>query len=180
MTRVIDNLTIEDARFIFQPNFEGRDTKFKKGKDAVRSFNILIPLDLLDRVQEEGWNLKWSKPGPTHPNPDEHVPEPYLEVEVGMGDYRPAQVVLMQDGRPTALNENTVGLVDSTEFSSFDVILRPYQWTMDSNGTSGVKAYLKKFVGVVEMDDLDRKYNIGSSTAPVQGAVVPDEDGRPF
>jgi hypothetical protein len=180
MAREISNLTLEDARFIFQPNFEGRPTKFN-AKGGEPSFNVIIPEDLVPALQADGWNLKWTRPGPTHPNPDEHVPEPYLEVSVSMEGYRPAQVLLMRDGRPTPLNSETVGLVDSTEFESFDVIIRPYQWSMDT-GASGVKAYLKKFVGVVEMDDLDRKYNIGASTSSTQSHVQEDDGshGEPF
>ncbi len=164
MVKDIQNLTLEDARFIFRPNFEGRAGKYNKAGE--RSFNVLIPEALVPLLQNDGWNLKWTKAGPTHPNPDEHVPEPYLDVTVGMDGFRPAQVILMHDGKPTPLNETTAQLVDSTEFESFDVIIRPYQWRLD-DGSSGVKAYLKKFVGNVEMDDLDRKYNIGSTASPL-------------
>lgn len=174
MVKDIKNLTLEDARFIFRPNFEGRPGKYNK--QGEREFNVLIPNELVPLLLQDGWNLKETKAGPTHPNPDEHVPEPYLQVTVTMDGFRPAQVILMQDGRPTPLNDTTAQLVDSTEFESFDVVIRPYQWKLD-DGSSGVKAYLKKFVGVVEMDDLDRKYNLAASSVPSHSDIAPDDEG---
>lgn len=150
----IPNITIENVEFVYRPNFEGRAERYND--EGHRYFNAKVPEEMIDPLQRDGWNVKWTKPTKANPNPEEFVPEAFLEVEVGF-NFRPAKVILIKDGRQQPLAEHLVGLVDSTVFESIDVVIRPYQWTNDSG--SGVKAMLKSMYGIVEMDDLDRKYN---------------------
>lgn len=153
--REIPNITIEGLEFVYRPNFQGRAEKYND--EGNRYFNAKIPDEMVEHLLRDGWNIKFTKPGKNDPNPQDHVPEAYLEVTVGFG-YRPPTIMFIQDGRPTPITENLVSLVDSTEFESMDVVIRAHQWSNEMG--SGVKAYLKSFYGVVEMDDLARKYNI--------------------
>lgn len=151
--RELPLLTIENLEFMYKPNFSGVQERFNDAGN--RYFNAKIDPEIAEALQRDGWNIKWSKPGQNHPNPEEHVPEPYVEVTVGY-KFRPPEIILIRDGRPTVITENTVALLDSTEFSNIDVVIRPRFWQNDQG--SGYKAWLKSFYGTVEMDDLARKY----------------------
>lgn len=154
-----DNIVIENAEFVYKPNFEGREERYNEAGD--RYFNVLIPDNIVEAVIRDGWNVKHTKPGKEHPNPEEFVPRPFLEVAVGFR-YRPPQVTVIQDGKETHLTVDekagidTVKFVDAMEFERFDVVIRGRNWENDSG--CGIKAWLKTFVGIVEMDDIQRKY----------------------
>lgn len=155
MKQEIPPFTIEGLEYVYRPNFSG--VKERYNDEGNRYFNAKISdQGMVDALIRDGWNVKFTKPGKTHPNPDEHVPEAYLEVTVGF-QFRPPTIIMLRDGKPTPVTERTVSLLDATEFETIDVVIRAYPWTLDS-GESGIKAYLKSFYGTVEMDDLDRKY----------------------
>ena len=159
-------LTIENLEFVYRPNFEGRRERYNE--EGNRYFNARIPDDLVPVLERDGWNLKYTKPSATHPNPDEFVPVPFVEVTVGYS-FRPPTIIFIRDGHQTPIPERQVSLVDVTEFSNIDVTIRGYPW--ESEVGQGVKAYLKSFYGTVEMDDLDRKYFV-----PPREAGSDDED----
>lgn len=152
----VPDIIIEGLEFMYRPNFEGRAEKYND--EGNRYFNAKIPsIEMAQRLAEDGWNVKFTKPSRNAPNPEEHVPEPYLEVTVGYA-FRPPLVILIRDGRQQPIGENLVGAIDSMEFDNIDVSIRAYAWSNDTG--SGIKAYLKEFYGTVTMDDLRRKYNI--------------------
>lgn len=165
-SRELPLLTIQDVEYIYKTNFEGRAERYNEAGN--RYFNVKVPPDIAEGLAKDGWNIKWSKPGANHPNPDEHVAEPYLEVKVGF-KFRPPTIVMIRDNKATPVTEGTVSLLDSTEFSKIDIVVRPVWWENDSG--SGFKAYLKSFYGTVDMDDLDRKYAYLTS-----GPSEPDTD----
>lgn len=148
-----DNIVIENAQFVYMPNFEGREERYNEAGD--RYFNVRIPDNIVEKVTADGWNVKWTKPSKSHPRPEEHVSEPYLEVAVGF-KYRPANIILWEDGKETPLNEQNCGVVDGLQFEKIDMVIRGRNWENDSG--CGIKAWLQTFVGVVETDDILRKY----------------------
>lgn len=152
--RELPLLTIEDAEFVYKTNFEGRAERYNAAGN--RYFNVAVPPEMAEALAADGWNIKWTKAGQNHPNPDEHVAQAYVEVTVGY-KFRPPKVLMVRDGRATPITESTISLLDSTEFSSVDIVIRARRWQGD-DGSSGYKAWLKTFVGIVDMDDLDRKY----------------------
>lgn len=160
--RELPDLIIQDLEFMYRPNFSGRAERYND--EGNRYFNAKVDPVIAEALAADGWNIKWSKPSATHPNPDEHVSEPYVEVTVGY-KYRPPTVIMIRDKRATPVTEETISLLDSTEFSNIDVAIRGVYWQNDSG--SGYKAYLKSFYGTVEMDDLDRKYAHMISGPPI-------------
>lgn len=158
MPRELPDLIIEDLEFVYRPNFSGAVERYNK--EGNRYFNAKINPEIAEALARDGWNIKWTKPGENHPSPNEFVPEPFVVVTVGY-KFRPPTVVLIRDGRQTAITENTIALLDSTEFENIDVAIRGVYWENDQG--SGYKAWLKSFYGTVKMDDLDRKYaHLGS------------------
>lgn len=164
----LPDLVIEGLEYMYNPNFSGEAERYNDAGN--RYFNAKINPEIAEALKADGWNVKWSKPSATHPNPDEFVSEPYLEVTVGY-KFRPPTIVLIRDGRATPVSESTVALLDSTEFSNIDVAIRGRYWQNDQG--SGYKAWLKSFYGTVEMDDLDRKY-AHLASGPVSSEPVED------
>lgn len=151
----VSNITIENAQFIYRPNFEGREEMYNE--PGNRYFNVRVPEEIREAVEKDGWNVKWTKPrkAATQEEIEQHVPEPYLEVLVGF-KYRPPMIVLITDGKQTQVTEETVGMLDSLQFENIDVVLRGRPW--EAPFGSGIKAYLQTFYGTVVFDDLQRKY----------------------
>lgn len=165
---VVPDLIIRDLEFVYRPNFEGRQEKYNALGN--RYFNAKIPDEqLAAALQRDGWNVKATKPGQNNPNPEEHVPEFYIEVTVGF-NFRPPLIVFIRDGKQQAVGENLVGAIDSMEFDKIDVAIRPFAWSNESG--SGIKAYLKSFYGTVTMDELAREYD----TTPIAGLPTENLD----
>lgn len=137
---------------MYRPNFEGRPETYNKEGD--RNFNVAIDPENAEALAADGWNIKMTKGNAERP--DEFPPEPYLKVKVSMG-YRPPQIVLIQDGHETHIDEKTVALLDQTEFENIDMVLRPYVWSQP-DGSSGITAYLQTFYGTVPSDPIRAKY----------------------
>lgn len=140
-------IEIEDARFVFKPNFEGRAEKFND--PGNRYFNVEIPQDMVPRLMSDGWNVKYTK------ETEEWEAKPYLEVKVAFS-YRPPTIVLNRAGHETLINEQTCASLDFLQFEKFDVAIRPYQWENDMG--SGVKAYLQTLYAFPVSDGIMNKY----------------------
>jgi hypothetical protein len=156
-----DDIVIENAQFVYRPNFEGREERFNDEGD--RYFNVRIPDNIVDKVTADGWNIKWTKPSKSNPRPEEHIPEPYLEVNVGF-KYRPPTILVIENGQETQLTVDeekgidTVRILDGLEFEQFDVVIRGRNWENEASKQCGIKAWLKTFVGVVNVDEVLSKY----------------------
>lgn len=146
--------SIEDAEFIFTNNFSGEERPpYDKAGD--RYFNLKLPDEAQARQMEaDGWNVKWTSAGPNHPNPDEHVSEPWIKVALGF-KFRAPTIFLIRDGKGSLISERTVGVLDSTEFEKVDLVVRARHH--DMNG-GGYKAWLAEFYGHVKMTDIGKKY----------------------
>jgi hypothetical protein len=102
----------------------------------------------------DGWNVKWLKPREDAEEGDE--PQAYLQVTANFDKGRPPRVVMITSRGRTNLDENTVEMLDWADIQNTDMIVRPYEWSV--NGKTGVKAYLQSIYVTVEEDDLERKY----------------------
>lgn len=147
------DLVIEDAQFVYRTNFEGRAETYNEEGD--RYFNVRIPDNIVEAVQADNWNLSWTKPGKNHPNPQDHVSEPFLKVNVGF-KYRPPYISVFDNEKETVFNEETAGNLDVLQFEKVDLVIRGRDWKNTSG--CGIKAWLKTFTGVVETDVIRQKY----------------------
>jgi hypothetical protein len=145
-------LTLQDATIIFR-NFAGREGMYNSEGD--RNFCLLLEDEVALAMDRDGWNIKHLKMR------EEDIasggtPQPYLQVSVGFKIRPPRMFLITHNGR-TAIDEETVELLDWVDIKTVDLTIRPYQWAV--GGKTGIKAYLKTLYIVVNEDPLDLKWS---------------------
>ena len=147
MARIEKNIVIENAHLIFK-NFSGEERDYNpKGK---RNFAVVLDSEQAEILKEQGWNIKELA------SKDEYEePLYFLKVSVDFGKYPPL-VQLVTSKNKKSIGEDKLDILDYARFQTVDLVIRPYNWEV--NNRSGVKAYLKTFVGVLEEDPIEEKY----------------------
>lgn len=154
-------ITIEGARIAFR-NFSGKEGKYNPA--GKRNFCVLLEEDLAKTLEHDGWNVRWLSP-----RDEGDSPQGYLQVSVAYGNF-PPKIVLVSSNGKTVLGEEEVGLLDWAEIDSVDLVIRPYNWEVNSK--SGVKAYLKSLWVTIAEDEFEKKYR----DVPDSAANVMKED----
>lgn len=144
---VENNLIIENARIGFR-NFSGVESRYNP-KDR-RNFAVFLDREFAEEIEEDGWNVKW-----LDAREEGEEKQPFLKVAVSY-DNIPPKIVLITGRGKNILDEETVGMLDWAEIESVDIIINPYNWTV--NGKSGVKAYVKSMYVTIVEDIFERKY----------------------
>src|SRR5690606_6947240 len=158
-SRRTPRVTIENARILPGPfkNFAGRGDQYNR--EGVRFLHVEIPADLVERMQNDGWNIRF-----LDPREEGDLPTPILKVEVSFNPKAtPPEIYLVkrfddpdiQDAR-TRLDEGSVETLDYMPMRNVDLIIHPYAW--DVNGKTCIKAYLHKMFITVDTDGLDAKH----------------------
>lgn len=148
MAEEIREVLIEDAKFMFRPNFSGTETETNDEGD--RNFTVVLNEQTAEDLTRWGWNVKWRRPR------EEGDPEiPYIQVALGY-KFRPPMVAMITKRGRTYLSEDMVGLLDAAEITVMDVIIRGVPW--NNRGRSGIKAWLKTGFFTIEEDYLQQKY----------------------
>lgn len=145
-----ENLTIENAQIILR-NFSGKESQYNRAGD--RNFCVILEdHDIADKMAEDGWNVRISKPRQDDPQAERAR---YIQVKVSFQNI-PPKVVLVTKRSKVELNEDTIGSLDHADIVSADLVIRPYHWEV--NGKSGIKAYLKTMYITIEEDEFADKY----------------------
>lgn len=144
----MNNLTIEDAKFMFRPNFSGEATQYNPAGN--RNFSVRLDEDMAQKAILEGWNVRKYIPK------NGGDPVDYINVKVKMDGYKPPKAFMVTSNGKTLLNEDTIGELDHADIAAMDLTLTPYEWEV--NGKRGVKAYLKTLYAVLEEDEFEEKY----------------------
>lgn len=145
-------VNLKSVRIGFR-NFEGREGMYnKKGE---RSFAVFLDRQLADDLAMEGWNVKYPKDNDIGVDPDAPARDPYMQVSVGF-EHFPPDIYLLTNNKPTKLGEEEVAMLDWAELENVDLVLRPYEWSVNRN--SGIKAYLKKGYFTLVSDEFTEKY----------------------
>lgn len=147
-------LSLENVKIGFR-NFEGREGAFNRNGD--RNFVVFLENDLAEALAKEGWNVKFPKVSDNRVDPDEPARDPYLAVTISFDNY-PANVFLISNGTPTRIGADEAGMLDWAEIENVDLVLRPYEWSV--NGNSGIKAYLKSGYFSIITDKFASKYGL--------------------
>lgn len=143
----------ENAKIGFR-NFEGREGPFNKAGN--RSFAIFLEQDVAENMASDGWNVKFPKDRDDIA-PEDDTRNPYIEVTVGF-EHFPANVFLISNGNVTRMHEDEVSMLDWAELEMVDLVVRPYEWSV--NGNSGIKAYLKSGYFTIITDQFAEKYGL--------------------
>jgi hypothetical protein len=150
---VKNNIVIENARIGFR-NFSGKEGKYNPA--GRRNFCVFIDSETGHRLEEDGWNVRWLEP-----KDKEEEKQAYLQVAVSYENIPPKIVIISSKGK-TILDETTINILDWAEIKEIDLIIRPYNWTIQSgtkNEKSGVKAYVKSMYVTIFEDEFESKYN---------------------
>lgn len=150
MPKQDNTVMMEGVRIIFR-NFAGKEGKYNREGD--RNFAVLLDDEVANAMAEDNWNIKWLQP---REDDEEQIPQAYLPVSLGYKG-RPPRVVMITSRGRTNLDESQVELLDWANIINVDLIVRPYEWTV--NGKSGIKAYLQSLYVTIEEDALESKYS---------------------
>lgn len=136
------DLMIEDAKLLFT-NFAGSPTRYNS-EGGKREFSVALPLNLVEDLEKDGWNVKYRKNADGEFDPE----RPYLGVKVSY-KFRPPAIWLIAGGRKQLMTEDTVGTLDNITIKTTDVVIHPSVY--DVRGQQGISAYVKELY--VVMDD---------------------------
>jgi hypothetical protein len=145
-----NTVLMEGVKIIFR-NFSGKEGQYNREGD--RNFAVLLDDKVAEAMTADGWNVKWLKP---REDDEEEQEQAYLSVSLNFSKGRPPRVVMVTSRGRTHLGEDEVELLDWADISNVDLIVRPYEWSV--NGKTGVKAYLQSIYVTIEEDALELKY----------------------
>ena len=149
-------LVIKDVRIVMKTrNFSGLNPG-KFDRPGARNFSIFLDPEKVDiqKLQEEGWNIKFGKPNPEDPD---DVPSAFLRIHANwfpLEDSRSGMnpmIFKSVGGEMIRLDEETVKSLDKDEILKANVTITG-RW-MESPTYTGVVAYLKKLAVTVSEDD---------------------------
>ena len=140
---------IDDAKLVFK-NFAGAEGKYNPAGN--RNFGVLLPTDLAEQMEKDGWNVRWLK----SKDYEDEEPQGMISVKINFGNY-PPNIVLVSDGKMSKLSEENINVLDFAELETVDLILNGYDWKV--SGKRGIKAYLKTGYFVMAVDELAKKYS---------------------
>jgi len=146
-----NTVLMEGVRIIFR-NFAGKEGQYNREGD--RNFGVILPPDVAEAMLADGWNVKYLKP--REEEDEEETETPWLSVSVNFEKGKPPKVMLVTERGRTALDANTIEMLDWADITNVDLIVRPYQWEV--SGRTGIKAYLQSMYVTIEEDALERKY----------------------
>ena len=155
-------LVVENAEIRFR-NFSGKETEYNR--NGTREFTIFFDEKKAEELEDLGWAIRWREPVNEG---DERKGK--LRVTVRFDNY-PPKIMLISGKSQTYLDEESVGIIDTAELENVDLVIRPYNWTV--NGKSGTKAYLDSGYFTIIEDELAKKY---SSNNEQQETEVDDDD----
>lgn len=150
---MVKPINFENADIGFR-NFEGREGLYNKKGEM--SFAIFLDDQRAQELSAEGWNVKFPKVRDNFDGEEDNR-RAYMQVSVGF-DYYPPKMVMIAGETPTLLAQEEVGMLDWAEFEKIDLVVRPYEWSV--NGNRGIKAYLKSGYFTLVTDQFASKYGI--------------------
>lgn len=156
-----DVVVLEDVRIVFR-NFAGHAGMYTREGD--RNFAVILPQDVAEDMVRNGWNVKLLK-GREEGEED----QPYISVSVSFKG-RPPTIKMVTSRGTTDLGEDEVEILDQVDIAQVDLVLRPYDWTV--NGNTGRKAYLQTLYMTIIEDPLALKYGNTTQIATVDGPMM--------
>ncbi len=148
-----NNIEIDNAEFMFRPNFEGRQEKFNTLGNKNFTVKINNP-ELINRLNEEGWNLKFTQPSEEFPEP-----QPYIKVNVSYKLKSPKIHLVRGNQILCDLDEQTIRDIDYARITHMDMVVAPSAYSQDDGETWNVSAYLDELWIEYEQSAFAGKYS---------------------
>jgi hypothetical protein len=140
-------IILSNVRIVFR-NFAGEERQFNAA--GKRNFAVVITPEIADTLEKDSWNIK-RRP------PKEEGDEEFCFIPVTVSyKGRPPRVIMLTSRGRTTLDEDTADILDVAEIDKIDLMLRPYDWSV--NGNTGRKAYLKSIYATIHEDELELRY----------------------
>lgn len=137
-------------------NFSGRQTKFNDAGN--RNFCVALEEDIAKAMEADGWNVKWPKPR-EFMDPDEpDSRKPTLKILVRYSGRRAPVVVVRTSKNRVKYGEDEIEMLDGADIILADMIIRPGQPYHNSDGTTGIPAYLQDLYVTLAENYLEEKY----------------------
>lgn len=147
--------TVQNVKFPFPTNFSGRPTKFN-AQGGDRSFSIELEPEHAEKLAADGWNVKFPR------DDDEYGNLPRIDIKVKYNEKGPRpRIVCVTSHSRFDITEDTVDLIDGMDVATADVMCNSSFY--DVNGKTGISAYLKQLVLVIEETELDRKWGLNET-----------------
>ena len=152
--RIEEPIMVENAKIVYR-NLAGQKKRYNAS--GSRGFDVVIEDEHYAQLLiKDGWNLKPFKPRPD--DEDEAFRGYHLPVKVKFDSSQPPKIIMITNKKAVILTEETVSLLDSADILKCDMVIRPYNWSLD-DGSHGVKAYLKTLYATIQLDPFAEKYS---------------------
>ena len=118
------------------------------------------PNTLIEALQRDGWNVKFSKPS----DDGEYPARPYIKVNVKYNpdypQFNPDVFMVKSDGTTVPVGEDTIHMVDTTWINNADLIIKPNNYEERKGIENGrVSADLKTLYITPVEDDLEDEFD---------------------
>lgn len=154
---------VEDAT-LWHRNFRGAEGRYNQ--EGEKGFSVVLQDDVAEKMLQEGWNVRYTKP-----REEGDVPIPFVPVAVGYKIRPPRVVLITPSGKRTQLDESSIAVLDWADIREADLICRSFYWT--NGDKSGLKAYLQTLIVTINEDELEAKYKLNEDPP---STTVGDED----
>lgn len=151
-----NDLSFENAEILFR-NFRGLENDFNEA--GKRNFCVIVPDEIADELNDEGWNIRVLKP-----RDEGDTPRHYMQVKVSYKNI-PPKIWLIRGRHKTLLDEDTIDELDFADIENVDLIIRPYHWNTRS-GASGIAGYVDKMYVTIQEDVFANKYDFEEEELP--------------
>ncbi len=147
----LPSIALENATLYFR-NFSGTAGTYNAA--GQRNFCVLLPEDVAEQLQKDGWNIR------RLPENDDGTPgAPYTQIKVNFKTAptkQPPDIQIISSRGKTRLNEDTVHILDWADIDSVDLIINPYEWSVNQN--TGRKGYVKSMYVKIHENEFEAKY----------------------
>lgn len=156
-------ILIDDARVTFR-NFSGTPGQYNAA--GQRNFHVVLPLDVAEALQAQGFNVKIRPPREEGGDPFCH-----LKINVKMDSNIPPKVNIVTSKGRRQLTEDMLAMLDWADFAKVDLIFSRYERAWP-DGRTTVTAYLQTFFGFIREDELEQRYSDIPELESAQNVLV--------